>query len=89
MEPGWTVRRLAPDCSQIELVAVPRKKDQDDWLRTMGWEAANIHIGTPRVAAAILADLKRRPAQWLRNAAAAMEAATRKDHSVWALAFKA
>ena len=88
MEPRWTVRRLAPDCSRIELVAVPRKKDQGDWLRAMGWEAANIHLGTEGAAKAILADLERRPAQWLRHAAIAMEAATRTDQSAWAQAFK-
>lgn len=88
MEPGWTVRRLAPDCSRIELVAVPRKKDHYDWLRAMGWEAANIHLGTPRAAAIILGDLKRRPAQWLRQAAIAMQVATRKDHSAWAKSFR-
>lgn len=87
MEPAWTVCRLAPDCSRIELVTVPRKTEQDDWLQAMGWEVANIHLGTARAAAAILADLKRRPARWLRDAATTMEAATRKDQSVWARAF--
>ena len=79
----WTVRRLAPDCSRIELQTVPRKRDQDDWLQAMGWEAANLHLGTPRAGRAILADVGRRKPGWLRAAAARMVAATLKDQARW------
>ena len=88
MQPAWTIRRLAPDCSRIELVRVPRKGEQDDWLRAMGWEVANIHLGTARAVPAILADLRRRPARWLRDASLAMLAATLADQAAWAKAFK-
>ena len=88
MQPSWTVRRLAPDCTRVELVSVPRKSDQDDWLRAMGWEVANIHLGTPRAVQAIVADLGRRPARWLRDAGSEMVEATRSDHATWAAAYR-
>ena len=42
----WIVRRLAPDCSKIELAAVPREKDETKLLHAMGWETANVHLGS-------------------------------------------
>jgi hypothetical protein len=44
----------------------------------MGWETANIHLGTlkPRV---ILADLRKRPKAWLFQAARQMEKAVLAD----------
>ena len=67
---GWIVRRLAPDCSRIELEHLPRAQDEEKLLRAMGWEAANIHLGqrTP----GIRRDLVSRPRRWLERAAAAM-----------------
>lgn len=88
LERGWIVRRLAPDCSRIELGAVPRKADQDNWLRAMGWEAANVHLGAPHAATSILADLQTRSPQWLRDAARTMAAAVRKDQEAWAKAYR-
>jgi len=74
----WIVRRLAPDCSRIELPALPKERDEIRLLRAMGWETANVHLGTlkPRVLAA---DLKKRPRNWLLNAARAMEKAVQAD----------
>jgi hypothetical protein len=74
----WIVRRLAPDCSRIELSALPKERDEIRLLHVMGWETANIHLGTlkPRVLAA---DLKKRPRNWLLNAARAMERVVHAD----------
>lgn len=41
---GWIVRRLAPDCSRIELAELPKKRDESRLLRAMGWETANLHL---------------------------------------------
>ena len=74
----WIVRRLAPDCSRIELSALPRERDEVRLLHAMGWETANVHLGTAR-AKVLVADLKRRPRDWLAAAARAMEKAVLAD----------
>ena len=74
----WIVRRLAPDCSRIELVAMPKERDELRLLHAMGWETANIHLGTGK-AAKLLADLKMRPKNWLLNAAQAMRKSVLAD----------
>jgi hypothetical protein len=74
----WIVRRLAPDCSRIELSALPKERDEFHLLYAMGWETANIHLGTakPRV---LLRDLDKRPNGWLFKAARAMQKAVLAD----------
>lgn len=42
----WLVRRLAPHCSKIELSHLPKKRDELELLRAMGYETANIHLGS-------------------------------------------
>jgi hypothetical protein len=78
----WIVRRLAPDCSRIELAALPKERDEIRLLRAMGFEAANVHLGgaSPRV---LLADLKTRPKGWLYEAAKKMEKAVLADFDAW------
>jgi hypothetical protein len=78
---GWVVRRLAPDCSRIELSDLPERRDEQRLLRTMGWETANMHIGTSR--AVIRADLRRRPRRWLADAALRMTDAVTRDWRAW------
>jgi hypothetical protein len=74
----WIVRRLAPDCSRIELSALPQERDEIRLLHAMGWETANVHLGSvkPRV---LRADLKKRPRGWLLGAARKMEEAVMAD----------
>jgi hypothetical protein len=79
----WIVRRLAPDCSRIELSSLPESRDETRLLEAMGWETANIHLGTLEAAKAIESDLKKRPANWLHDAAEAMTEAMRKDWETW------
>src|SRR4029077_11978372 len=43
---GWLLRRLSPDCSRILLDELPKRRDEGRLLKAMGWEAANIHLGT-------------------------------------------
>jgi hypothetical protein len=47
---SWIVRRLAPDCSRVELASMPKERDESRLLRAMGFETANVHLGTPRAA---------------------------------------
>jgi hypothetical protein len=77
-EKRWIVRRLAPDCSRIELSALPKERDELRLLHAMGWETANVHLGSirPRV---LRADLKKRPRGWLLKAAQKMEKAVTAD----------
>ena len=78
----WIVRRLAPDCSKIDIAAFPREKEESRLLHAMGWETANLHLGARRTAE-ILRDLSRRRGNWLHKAAANMVAATRNDWKEW------
>ena len=80
---SWIVRRLAPDCSRVELASMPKERDESRLLRAMGFETANVHLGTPRAAKAILRDLEKRPGDWLHEAATAMVKATTKDWREW------
>jgi hypothetical protein len=79
---SWIVRRLAPDCSRIELAELPGRRDERKLLRAMGWETANIHLGTRRPA--IDRDLRSRPRRWLDEAALRMADAVKRDWRQWA-----
>ncbi len=79
----WIVRRLAPYCSRVELASMPKERDESKLLRAMGFETANVHLGTPGAAKAILRDLGKRPIDWLHEAATAMVKATTADWREW------
>lgn len=79
----WIVRRLAPDCSRVELTAMPKERDETKLLHAMGFETANVHLGTARMARAIMQDLNQRPAHWLHTAASNMVKATTQDWREW------
>ena len=83
LQSRWIVRRLAPDCSRVELAALPRQRDESRLLLEMGHETANVHLGSRKAVKRVLADLKKRPAGWLHEAAAAMAKATLKDWEQW------
>ena len=82
LQKRWIVRRLAPDCSRITLADLPQQRDELRLLRAMGWETANIHLGT-RKGAEITADLKRRPAGWLHKATKLMREDVLRDWKDW------
>jgi hypothetical protein len=83
MVDGWALRRLAPDCSRVELDELPRERDEARLLEAMGIETANVHLGSADAVAAVVRDLERRDDAWLRDAAAAMTEATMKDWKEW------
>jgi len=78
----WVVRRLGPRYSRIELAQLNRA-DLPVHFQAMGAETANVHLGTAGIAAAILADLKGRPSDWLRDASKSMATAIEADWDEW------
>jgi hypothetical protein len=79
----WIVRRLAPDCSRVELTSMPKERDESKLLHAMGFETANVHLGTPGAVKAIVQDLNHRPSHWLHTAASNMVKATTQDWREW------
>jgi uncharacterized protein (DUF2252 family) len=80
---GWVVRRLSPDCSRVELTALPRGRDEYKLLERMGQETANVHLGSDRVIDKVKDDLKDRPPNWLQIGAKALVQATTRDWNEW------
>ncbi|MBI3697607.1 MAG: DUF2252 family protein [Acidobacteria bacterium] len=78
LEGRWVLRRLAPDCSRIELAVLPKEKDAVRLLRAMGFETANVHLGSGN-RAALAGDLQKREPGWLHHAAKQMVEAVRRD----------
>ena len=79
----WVVRRLAPDCSRIELASLSKDRDEARLLYSMGWETANMHFSTPQAIAKVKHDLSARRGRWLHKAAKSMLAATTKAWDKW------
>ena len=79
----WLVRRLAPDCSRIELTSLPKEREEEKLLYSMGREIANMHFGSPRAIDAVKKDLAKRKGKWLHKAAKSMLDATMKDWKEW------
>ena len=80
---SWIVRRLAPDCSRVELASLPKDRDEQKLMQAMGQETANVHLGDSQAIAAIRADLQKRNSKWLVKAAEAMAEATQDDWKQW------
>jgi uncharacterized protein (DUF2252 family) len=80
---GWVVRGLAPDRCRIELSELGPERDETRMLRAMGWETANIHLGTRSAVKDVLDHLKGRKANWFRRSAEKMVAVTLKDWEMW------
>jgi hypothetical protein len=83
LEDGWIVRRLAPDCSRIELSDLPEGKDERYLAACMGFETANVHAGSQKPAA-ILTHLKSIGKKWLDDAAKEMVKTVERDWKKWA-----
>ena len=79
----WIVRRLGPHCSRIELAALRASGEELRLLHSMGWETANIHLGTSAARKAILRDMERQKPKWLHTASLAMLKACRADWEDW------
>jgi hypothetical protein len=77
------VQRPAPTCARIELLDLPKARNEIGLLHAMGWEAANIHLGSNNAIKAIQRDLAQRPQGWLHTAAEAMAQAVTEDWKAW------
>jgi len=85
----WMLRQLAPDAVKIELGALPdenRDKLEVALFHAMGWETANIHLGSrsPKGLATSLDALATgEGADWLAKAATDMAEITKRDQGEW------
>ena len=43
---NWIGRRISPSNSRIEIIDLPREKDVERLLHVMGFETANVHLGS-------------------------------------------
>jgi hypothetical protein len=78
----WIARRLAPDCTRVDLAELEKEQEANRLLHAMGWETANLHLGSA-TAAALLVDLSSEPESWLHQALEEMLAAVHADWSSW------
>ena len=77
------VRRLSPNNRKIELEKGTSPLFEQDVLRTMAFDLANVHLGQQDHRDAIRRDLERRKRGWLvANARAAADVTTR-DYKAW------
>jgi hypothetical protein len=79
----WIVRRLAPHCTRVELAALPSVRDEKRLLHAMGFETANIHLGTSKARTRIARDLGKRKPGWLPAAVHTMAKAVQADWQAW------
>jgi hypothetical protein len=85
---NWQVRRLGPDCCHIELASLPEERAEAKLLYAMGWETANIHLGSRAAIVKIKKDLRTRRGKWLHKAAKTMCKVTLDDWNDWQRGWK-
>ena len=79
----WIVRRLSPHCSRIELATLQAPGKELRLLHAMGWETANIHLGTKNSRKPIHIHMQKQKAKWLHGATQEMVDAVRADWKTW------
>jgi len=79
----WIVRRLSPHCSRIELADLKAQGEEPRLLRAMGWETANIHLGTRSARKPVLRHMQRQKGKWLHQATNEMLKSVREDWKAW------
>jgi hypothetical protein len=79
----WIIRRLSPHCSRIELNVLPTDRDELHLLFAMGWETANIHLGSRSALKQVRRHLKTLKPKWLASAAKDMVKAVSDDWRAW------
>ena len=80
---GWLVRRLSPDYVRIDLSSLDSENLLGQVLNAMGWETANVHLGSRAAIKDVLKDLKNRDEEWLPSAANKMLEFLQDDFSEW------
>lgn len=78
----WIVKRLGPDCSRVELAGLASAREEAALLRAMGWETANIHLGSG-IADKIQKHFRSLDRNWLADASALMVRAIRTAFREW------
>jgi hypothetical protein len=79
----WLVRRLSPDCRRLEVASISRVKDEEWLLHAMGFETANVHLGTASAWRSITKHLKDYSKNGIRESAVAMKELLEKDYRRW------
>jgi hypothetical protein len=79
----FVVRRLAPDSRKIELNEKAATHIEGRFLQAMAFDLASIHAAGSAGVAALRRDLKKRPRNWLYNAAKIASDSVRKDYKEW------
>jgi len=80
---GWLVRRLAPHCTRIPLADLPCRGDEEKLLAAMGFETANVHLGSSGARAVLRREIGRRKERWLRDLVGPLAQQVRSDHDAW------
>jgi hypothetical protein len=80
---NWMIRRLSPDSRRLELASLGGADDKELLLHAMGFETANVHLGTPDARRAIGRHLADFSSKALRQAATAMQESLEKDFRRW------
>src|SRR5262249_19533652 len=80
---SWIARRYGPQSGRLTVKQLGEAADAHRLLRAMGWETANIHLGTRSAVAAIKRDLHRRHDGWLVDAARRMALYVESDWRHW------
>jgi len=78
----WIVRRLSPHCCRVELASLPADRDELKLLYSMGWETANIHLGSASVKN-VRKHASTLKENWLGSAAKKMINAVNQDWHDW------
>ena len=73
------MRRLAPHCARIELADLPSSRDEERLLYAMGFETANVHLGTPRIRETLRKQIAARRGHWLHETAKQMAGEVVRD----------
>src|SRR5439155_11060052 len=79
----WIVRRLSPHCLRIELDELPKNRDECRLLFAMGWETANINLGSRGAWKGARRLLERLTGRQLESVPQPMTRAVRKDWKPW------
>jgi uncharacterized protein (DUF2252 family) len=79
----WLVRRLAPHCTRIELPDLPSGRDEARLLYAMGFETANVHLGTPGADRVVRKELGAHKASWLHESAKGPAREILRDWNAW------
>ena len=84
----WIVRRLSPHCCRIPLGDLPGHHDELRLLHAMGWEVANVHLGSRNAIKQVHKHLKSSKRDWLVSSAKKMAKSVTEDWEAWRKEYK-